>query len=91
MRRASVAIVPLIFAVFMLFWFIMFMGGENDNLHNINQVENLQHLQERLALPAMKKRIALAKYDSTMTAKELESAVNIYINRMMVFNKIQEE
>lgn len=90
MRRGSVAIVPLILAIFALFWFILFMGGENDNLHNINQVENLQHIQERLLVAAIKRRFDLEKENPNMSETEINNAVNTYIHNIMIVNKIDE-
>lgn len=90
MRRGSVAIVPLMLAIFALFWFILFMGGENDNLHNINQVENLQHLQERLLLSAIKRRYELEKENPNMSDLEISNAVDAYIHNIMIINKIDE-
>lgn len=90
MRRGSVAIVPLILAIFALFWFILFMGGENDNLHKISNLQNLQHLQERLLLAAMKRRYELEKANPNWTKTELDSAVNLYIHDIMIINKIDE-
>lgn len=90
MRRGSVAIVPLILAIFALFWFILFMGGENDNLHNINQVQNLQHLQERLLVAAIKRRFDLERENPNMSETEINNAVNTYIHNIMIVNKIDE-
>lgn len=90
MRRGSVAIVPLMLAIFVLFWFILFMGGENDNLHSINKIENLQHLQERLLVSAIKRRYELAQADPSLSAVELNSAVDAYIHNIMKSNNIDE-
>lgn len=90
MRRASVAFVPLMLGIFILFWFIWFMGGENDNLHRINEVENLQHLQERLLLAAVKHRYDVSRENPNFTEAELDAAVNIYIQNMMKLNGIDE-
>jgi hypothetical protein len=90
MRKGSVAIVPLMLGIFALFWFILFMGGENDNLHNINQIENLQHLQERLLLAAVKRRYELEKENPNMSETEITNAVDAYIHNIMIVNKIDE-
>jgi len=93
MRKGSVAIVPLFLAIVVLFWFIAFMGGANDNLHAVNNVENLRHLQGKLLLSAMKHRYDLeaeAKAQGVeLSDAELDKRVNGYINFMMVQNKIQ--
>ncbi len=57
MRKASAAIVPLFLAIMTLFWFAYIMGGGADTLHRVNEIEDLQHLQERLLPAAMKKYI----------------------------------
>jgi hypothetical protein len=88
MRRASVAVVPLLLAVMILFWFIWTLGFEGDNLHRINEVQNLQHLQESLVVPAMKRRYELAKANPQMSEEELRVAVDAYIDEIMVVNKI---
>lgn len=88
MRRASVAIVPLLLAVMVLFWFIWTLGFEGDNLHGVTEVENLQHLQESLVVPAMKRRYELARANPKMSEAELEAAVDAYIDEIMVVNKI---
>lgn len=88
MRRASVAIVPLLLAVMAIFWFIWTLGFEGDNLHRITEVEKLQHLQESLVVPAMKRRYELAKANPQMSEEEIEIAVDAYIDEIMVVNKI---
>ncbi len=88
MRKASAAIGPLFLAIISLFWFIWFMGGANDNLHRVNEVENLQHLQERLLVAAVKRRYELAEVDPSLNDAELDSEVDTYIDEMMVLNKI---
>lgn len=89
MRKGSVAIVPIILSIMVMFWFIWFLGGESDQLHRINKLENLQHLQANLILAAIKRRDALAKADPSLTKAQLEHQVDAYIDQMMVLNKIQ--
>ena len=94
MRRGSVAIVPAMIAIMLLFWFIAFMGNANDTLHSINNVENLQYLQKKLLISAMRYRYELEdtarKNGVTLTEDDLNTSVNAYINNMMLINKIQE-
>lgn len=90
MRNASVAIVPLLLAIFVLFWFILFMGSENENLKQINNLEHLEHLQERLLVAAVKRRYELLNADPNMSEDELEALVNEYIHSMMKLNKIDD-
>ncbi|MBD3823603.1 MAG: hypothetical protein IE916_03745 [Epsilonproteobacteria bacterium] len=90
MRNASVAIVPLLLAIFVLFWFILFMGSENENLKQINNLEHLEHLQERLLVAAVKRRYELLNADPNMSEDELETLVNEYIHSMMKLNKIDD-
>jgi hypothetical protein len=93
-REGSVAIVPLFLAVMLLFWFIAFMGGANDTLHSVNNVENLQHLQKKLLVSAMRYRYHLEQEARdagvSLTDEQIDLQVNAYINEIMVLNKIQE-
>lgn len=89
MRKGSVAIVPLFLAIVTLFWFIWFMGGENDNLHRVNEIEHLHHLQERLLLAAAKRRYELADADPGLSDESLDTAVDTFIDEMMVLNNVQ--
>lgn len=91
MRRGSVAIVPLFLAIALLFWFIWFLGGANDNLHKVNQIENLQHTQDRLLQAAIKKRYELEEADPTLSDAELDSAVDKYIKEIMKVNGIDKD
>ncbi|MGA9045755.1 hypothetical protein [Sulfuricurvum sp.] len=88
MRRGSVAIVPLLFALMLFFWFMWFLGGENDSLHEINNVENLQHIQEELIISATQQYIVLQQ--NGMSEAEAKASVNTYVTHMMKLNKIQE-
>jgi len=90
MRKASAAIVPLFLAISTLFWFIWFLGGSNDQLHRVNNIGHLQHLQERLLLSAVKYRYELAIADDTLSDAELNTKTDEYIDQMMVINKIHE-
>lgn len=93
MRKASAALVPLLIAVMMLFWFIAFMGGSNDDLHTVNNVTNLQHLQEKLLISSVRYRykvIAEAQEQNlTLTEDEIDQKVDAYIEYIMVSNKIE--
>ena len=59
MRKGSVAIVPIILVVALLFWAIWFMGQESDNTHVISNLEKLQNLHENAAMYAMKRKIEI--------------------------------
>jgi hypothetical protein len=93
MRKGSVALVPLFLAIMVLFWFIAFMGGANDNLHAVNNVEHLRHLQGQLLRSAMEQRYKLeeeARVNGVVLSEdELNQKVNNYINFIMVQNNIQ--
>ncbi len=91
MRKGSVAMVPLLFAVMLLFWFIWLLGGENDNLHKVNQLENLQRTQERLIIAACQKKQELQMSDANLTETQIKDKVNQYIHNIMVLNKIDEQ
>jgi len=88
MRKGSVAIVPLLIALMLFFWFIWFMGGENDSLHTINKVEHLHHIQEELVISALQEKIRLEQ--NGKSESEAIDQVNGYVNAMMQANKIQE-
>ncbi|MDP1785218.1 MAG: hypothetical protein Q8K81_07325 [Sulfuricurvum sp.] len=90
MRRGSVAIVPLLLALMLFFWFIWFLGGENDLLFQINKVENVQHIQEELIVSAMQERLKLEQKNTNWSNGQLDAATNHYVNNMMKINKIQE-
>ena len=90
MRRGSVAIVPLFLGIALLFWFIWFFGGANDNLHKVNQLENLQHTQDRLLIAAAKKRSELEQENPHMSEDDINKSVNTYIHNMMKLNKIDD-
>jgi len=68
MRKASAAMVPLFLAIMTLFWFAYIMGGGADTLHRVNEIEDLQHLQERLLPAAMKKFIESKQAGNSNTA-----------------------
>lgn len=90
MRRGSAALVPLLLAIMLLFWFIWFLGGENDNLHKVNQLENLQHTQERLIIAACKKKQELYDANRSLTDTQLNEKVSEYIHNIMVLNNIDK-
>lgn len=94
MRNGIAAIVPLFFAIVMLFGFIAFMGGSSDTLRSVSNVKHLQHLQTKLFQPAIKYRYTLEKEarenGTPMSEDDLDEKVNIYINKMMTLNNIHE-
>ncbi len=93
MRRGSAALIPLIIAIMLLFWYIAFMGGASDSLHNVNKITNLQRLQEKLLISSVRYRYKLQedaqKQGINMTEAELDAAVNQYIKYIMIENKIE--
>lgn len=93
MRNGSAALVPLFIAVMTLFWFIMFMGGSDDNLHTINNVSNLQKVQEKLLISSVKYRYkAKAEADEqniTLSGAQLDQKVDVYVEYIMIENKIE--
>jgi len=91
MRNGSVAIVPLLLAVMMIFWFMTIMGTENDQLHKINNIENLQRTQERLLYSALKKKYELQKAYPNKSEDEIDQEVDQYISQIMKMNNIDED
>lgn len=93
MRNASAALVPLLLAVMLIFWFAAFMGSENDNAHAINDVTNLQKLQEKLLISAAKQRFTLKaaskEQDLDLSDEQVNDRVDQYIKYIMVSNKIE--
>lgn len=90
MRRGSVAIVPLLMALMLFFWFIWFLGRENDSLFQINKIQNVQHIQEELVIPAMQQRLALEQTHPDWSSEKLDEATQKYVNDMMKLNLIQK-
>jgi len=60
-------------------------------LHKVNQIENLQHLQDRLLQSAIIKRYELAEADPSLTDDELDAAVDKYIKEIMKVNGIDKD
>jgi len=95
MRKGSAAIVPLFLAIMLLFWLMTFMGGESDNIHKVNKLTNLHHVQDKLLIAAMNKRYDLVeKYENLYSEKNgfkkelLNKKVSDDIHFMMKKNKI---
>lgn len=88
MRRGSVAIVPLIFSIMLFFWFIWFMGGENDSLFQINKIENLQHIQEEIAVAALQYGVKLKHDTPSLTPAQVDAQVSIFVNDMIAKNNL---
>jgi len=86
-----VSIVPLLIAVMMLFWFMMIMGNENDQLHKINKIENLQKIQERLLYSALKRKYEIQKANLQESEAWVDNKVDLYIKQIMKINKIDKD
>lgn len=98
MRNASAAIVPLFFAIMVLFWMIWYLGEESDYLHQTSNLTNLNHLQDKLLTAAMYNRYNLIRdypdeYSEEDETKEtrLNNKISSDTHRMMIKNKIDEE
>ena len=89
MRNGSAAIVPLFIGIMLLFWAIMFLGSSGDTLHSVNKVENLQHLQTKLLLPALKKKYKEEK-ENGLSSTAASASANNYVHAMMVKNGIDK-
>jgi hypothetical protein len=90
MRNGVAAIVPLMFAIVVLFMFIMFMGGASDTQKAVNSVENLQHLQSKLLLPALKKKYKEER-ENGLSPTAASASANAYVKRIMQQNSIDKE
>lgn len=91
MRKGSVAMVPLFIAIMMIFWFMMIMGNENDQLHKINKIENLQKTQERLLYAALKRKYDLQRENPNMSEEDIDKEVDLYIVQIMKMNNIDKD
>jgi len=90
MRKASAAMVPLFLAIMTLFWFAYIMGGGADTLHRVNEIEDLQHLQERLLPAAMKKYIDEMQTDIE-DEKDLSGEALLNAKRARAVKKARED
>jgi len=88
MRNGAAAIVPLMFAIVILFMFIMFMGGASDTQKTINDVEKLQHLQSKLLVPALKKFYNESR-ENGLSPQAASASANNYIKTIMQKNGIE--
>jgi hypothetical protein len=86
MRKASVALVPILIAIVVMFWVIWYMGEESDNTKEITQIQKLQALQVNMAKYAISRKIALLQEGKT--EEEAEEIVKDEIDAMMEKNKI---
>jgi len=91
LRRGSVSIVPLLIAVMMMFWFMMIMGNENDQLHKINSIKNLQNTQERLLYSALKRKYDLQQAYPEKSEVDIDKEVDLYITQIMKMNNIDKD
>ncbi len=89
MRNGSAAIVPLFIGIMLLFWAFIFLGSGGDTLHSVNKVENLQHLQTKLLLPALKKKYEEEKKNG-LSSTAASAAANKYVHDMMIKNGIDK-
>ena len=94
MRNGSAAIIPLLIAVMLIFWFAYFMGGANDTLHKVNKVTNLQHIQDKLVIAAIRYRAKIEaearEQGLNLSEAEIDKKVDSYIEYVMKRNKIDE-
>ena len=92
MRKGSAAIVPLFLAIMILFWFIAFMGGVNDNQEHLNSLVNVKNVEQRLVTAAMMKKIDKmeenTKSAGTLSEVEINQLVSDDMKSMMVSNNI---
>lgn len=94
MRAGSAALVPLLIAFMLLFWFITFMGGSNDNLHTVNEVTNLKRLQEKLLISSIryknKIKAEAQEQGEALSEGELDQKVDEYVEYIMISNNIEK-
>ena len=94
MRKASAAIVPLLMAIMLLFWFIMYWGGASETLQALNSVGHLQKIQQKLVIPSVryycKTKAEAQQTGATLSKTELEMKTNLYVKHIMVSNNIEK-
>ena len=87
MRKGSIAIVPILLAIALIFWAIWFMGQESDNTQVISNVQKLQKLHENAAIYAMKRKIEiLEKSGRNQLTDEEKAQIEQEVQTMMQKN-----
>jgi len=90
MRNGVVAIVPLFFAIVMLFAFIALVGGGSDTLKRVTNVEHLSHLQDRLIYSVAKRYYGLKSAHPDWDEAKLQIEIDKYVRLIMKSNKIDD-
>lgn len=87
MRKGSIAIVPVLLAIALIFWAIWFMGQESDNTHVISDIQKLQKLHENAAIYAVKREIEiLEKTGKTELTDAQKTQIEREVQTMMQKN-----
>jgi len=92
MRNGSAAIVPLFFAIVILFGFIMFMGGASENLQHISELEHIKNVEKRIVTAAMIMKINLINANQDLTVPLTESQMDAIVSQrisVMMNNSIK--
>ena len=82
-----VAIVPILLAVSILQWALMFFGGEINNLHHITSIYHTKNIHKLLITDLLERRMILIKEGKSVDEANL--IINKMINEMIVKNKIK--
>lgn len=95
MRNGVAAIVPLFFAITLLFMFIMFMGGAIQNLEHVSNLEHVKNVQKRIVVGAMIMKIKLLEENSNLNSPlsedQMNSIIGDKISLIMQNSNIEEE
>jgi len=87
LRKGSIAIVPVLLAIALIFWAIWFMGQESDNTHVISDIQKLQKLHENAAIYAVKREIEiLEKTGKTELTDAQKTQIEREVQTMMQKN-----
>ncbi len=96
MRKGSVAIVPIMLAIMLIFWAIWFVGERSEDTKVISNVEKLQELHENAAMYAMQRKIdllqenALKDENERLNDDEINATINQEVSDLMRKNGIDE-
>jgi hypothetical protein len=86
MRNGSVAIVPLFLGIMILFWVIAFMGGASDTLFQVNNVERIKHIQQKMLIPAAKYADELELAGESNITEKVDAYVETMMQRNLTHN-----
>jgi len=90
MRSGVAAMVPLFFAIVLLFGMIAFLGVGSDTLKRVTNVEHLSHLHDRLIYSVAKRYYGLKAANPEWDEAKLQTEIDIYVRLVMKNNNIDD-